>query len=270
MNFRQISILAAFCALVWSPASAGTKDDVRDLQARMLVLEQSAAAMSAATVKITELQDQIQDLTGRIEELSYQLDQANLQIDAMSAALAGESDPVAFDPAGGPLDLTTGDIAAGDPIAGVLGGKQDTDGFADSRSDSGITLPLNSDLAYDYSLDFLLAGDYESARSAFELYLEAFPNHSRTADAQFRLGEIHLALEEYALGAESFIDHIKRFPNDARAPDAYVKLGSAFAALEKGTEACTVFKTMRSKFPGADPTLLARAGQEISRLGCGV
>lgn len=261
-NFARLSIAAVAMVLLVTPAHARLKDDVAAMQARMLVLEKSAASASAATVRISELEDQLQDLTGQIEELSFQLDQANRRIESMSAILAG--DTLTSDNPGGPVDLSTGD-----PIAGVLEESASDGTFFDDAQTSTISLPLNSDAAYDYSLDFLLAGDYQSAKDAFQLYLEAFPNHSRTADAQFRLGEIHLALEEYALGADAFISHIRRFPDDARAPEAYVKLGSAFASLDKGTEACTVFKTMRTKFPGAESNLLSRAGQEMTRLGCG-
>lgn len=266
------SVIGAVVSVAFAlPALAGTKDDVRDLQARMERAEQALSAQSTATLRISELENQIQQLTGRIEELNYALDQQNNRLEAISAALAGDAlgadqfgDPAFGDgfsaPArtGGPVDLTTGD-----PIADVL-----ADQPATAVAAPRVELPLNPDAAFDYASGFLLSGDYARAKAAFQLYTEAFPNHTRTADAKFRLGEIHLALGENADAADVFLDHIKSYPNDGRASEAYLKLGTAFARLEKPTEACTVFSTMKSKYPNAPAPVMQRANLEMARIDC--
>ncbi|MBT8471783.1 MAG: tol-pal system protein YbgF [Marinicaulis sp.] len=277
MMGRKFKLIAAGGIAVFAvqaPAFAGTKDDVRDLQARMAVVEQAATAQSRSTVKIAELEAQIQALTGQIEELTFQLDQASLRLDSMSAVLAGES-PTSnagtpyLDARGGPVDLTPRD-----PIADALAQSDaskpgQAPGQALGRSTGGaVELPLDANAAFDYSMGFLLKGDYQSAKSAFQLYVDAFPNHSRTPDAQFRLGEIHLALKENAAAADAFIKHIQQFPNDPRSPEAYLKLGTAFSGLDKPSEACTVFKTMKSKFPNADSAVRERADLEMARINC--
>lgn len=257
--------------LAAAPASAGVRDDVRDLQARMTQAEQSLEGQRAATLRIGELEREIQSLTGRIEELTFQLDQANMRLDAISAALAGGGAPAAASmpdafgdvPAanGGPVDLTTGDAIANE-IA-----RADDVGVAAAPVDD-VTLPLDPTAAFDYASQYLLKGDYPRAKSAFELYLQAFPNHTRTPDAQFRLGEIHMALSENAAAADAFIAHIRNYPNDPRAAEAYLKLGTAFARLEKPGEACTVFKTMKTKFPNAGSPVVQRANLEMARIDC--
>lgn len=272
----SLAVFVASCAAFMAmPASAGTKDDVRDLQARMERAEQALAAQSAATVKISQLERQIQQLTGRIEEMQYALDQKDQRLDAISAALAGDTigasgfgdDLGGASLGGGPVDLTRGD-----PIAEELA-RGDGAQSAAPRSDTsttvtGVELPLNPDAAYDYASGFLLSGDYPRAKAAFALYAEAFPNHTRTADAKFRLGEIHLALGENADAADVFLNHIQTYPNDPRAAEAYLKLGTAFARLEKASEACTVLKTMKSKFPNAAAPVMQRADLEMARIDC--
>ncbi len=256
-----------------TPAAAGTKDDVRALQDRMARVEQAAAAQSAATVRLGELERQNQFLTGRIEELGFQLDQANQRLDAIAAALsggaAGEPGATAF--VGGPGFQQQGPVALvpGDPIAdqlsrdGVQGGAG-----AVSGDPASVELPLDPTAAFDYASGFLLKGDYQQAKAAFGLYVEAFPNHPRTADARFRLGEIHLALGENADAADVFIAHIRSYPNDPRAAEAYLKLGTAFSRLEKSDQACTVFKTMKAKFPNVSQPVSQRADLEMSRINC--
>lgn len=263
------------CAVVFTPAAAGTKDDIRALQERMARAEQSAAAQSAATVRISELERQIQVLTGRIEEMTYALEQSNRRLDSVSAALSGETygDEMAggssvggsgFGPGStsGPVDLTTGD-----PIAAELS-RSETSSAGASSAASAVELPLNPEAAFDYASGFLLSGDYQRAKSAFSLYVDAFPNHQRTPDAKFRLGEIHLALGENAAAADVFIDHIRSYPNDLRAAEAYLKLGTAFARLEKPSEACTVFKTMKAKYPNVSQPVNQRADLEMARISC--
>ena len=274
MKLTRTAVAGLAVLLFAAPALAGTKDDVRDLQARMARAEQALSAQSAATVRIGELEAQIQELTGRIEELTYQLDQQNQRLDAISAALAGGTppDPDAFynfpadratGPAGGPVPL-----GPSDPIADQLA-RSDTGGAtAPAASGASVELPLNPDAAYDYASSFLLSGDYTRAKAAFQLYGEAFPNHAQAADAKFRLGEIHLALGENADAAAVFLEHVQKYPNDPRAAEAHLKLGTAFARMEKQKEACTIFKTMKSKFPNAPSPVTQRADLEMARIDC--
>lgn len=262
-------ILALIGATVLTaPALAGTKDDIRDLQARLAAAEQALAGHAQSTVRISALERQIQEMTGQIEQLSYELDIANQRLDAVSAALSGDAsysgDSVyGAGPSDGPVPLIPGAglQGSGDPIADQI-----AQGSGDAAGD--ISLPLDPNAAFDYASGFLLSGDYQRAKSAFSLYLEAFPNHPRTPDAQFRLGEIHLALGENAAAADAFIAHIRNYPNDPRAAEAYLKLGTAFARLDKSKEACTVFKTMKTKHPNAPGAVVQRADLEMARISC--
>ncbi|WP_428407732.1 tol-pal system protein YbgF [Hyphococcus sp.] len=271
---RTAAITFAAALLFAAPASAGTKDDIRDLQSRLAAAEQALAGQSQAMLKVSQMERQIQDLTGEIERLQYELDQAHTRLDAVSAVLAGDANyqaPGDFsgDMSGGgnaPVSLVPG--AGGDPIGDQIQQSSGASQNAPAGDASDVALPLDPNAAFDYASGFLLAGDYPRAKAAFQLYVEAFPNHPRTADAQFRLGEIHLALGENAAAADAFIAHIRNYPNDQRAAEAYLKLGTAFARLDKSTEACTVFKTMKSKHPNAPAPVIQRADLEMARIDC--
>ena len=186
-NFIAL-ICFASAGLVASPAFAGTKDDVRDLQARMQEVERSVAAGSAATVRISELEREIQVLTGRIEELTYQLEQSNARMTAITAALAGGETPLATPDAlggqatpGGPIDLTTGD-----PIADQIS-RETTDGAAAAGS-SDVALPLDPDAAFDYASSFLLQGDYQRAKDCVSALHGSFPESSTHAGCAIPVG----------------------------------------------------------------------------------
>ena len=260
-------------AIVSTSASARTKDDILALQQRMALAEQSISGQSAELVSISELESQIQSLTGLIEELTYQLDISNQRLDAVTAALAGDTlgadaaaqglGAPAPGPSSGPVDLTTGD-----PIADQIRNDQPVPPTGPVAGPSDIALPLDPNAAYDYASAFLLQGDYPRAKAAFELYVDAFPRHARTPDAQFRLGEINLALGENASAADVFIGHIKNYPNDPRAAEAYLKLGTAFARMENTEQACTVFQVMKTKYPDASTAVIQRADLEMARINC--
>lgn len=249
-----------------APALAGTKEDLRDLQEKVQRLEQSASGQSDALVRISELESQIQQMTGQIEQLSYALDQANSRLDAISSVLSGDAGSGDmmhgatgmgddFAASRGPVNL-----AAGDPVAQQI--TKSTDAAA------SVQLPADPDAAFEYASGFLLSGDYQHAKAAFEAYVEKFPNHPRTSEAKFRLGEVYLTLKENAAAADVFIDHIKSYPNDPRAAEAYLKLGTAFSRLDKSKEACTVFKALKAKFPNASRPVSQRVDLEMSRIHC--
>ncbi|MEX6632416.1 tol-pal system protein YbgF [Hyphococcus lacteus] len=279
MRIRTGMIALIGAVALAGPALGGTKDDVRDLQARMMQAEQAIANQSAMMVRVSELESRNQQLTGRIEELTYKLEQANQRLDAVTAALSGGGATGALgdtamsgDGLGdGPVDLMGGASGAAlgsdDPIGDQIARETAVD-QAGSVGGGDVSLPIDPNAAFDYASGFLLAGDYQRAKAAFSLYLEAFPNHQRTPDAQFRLGEIHLALGENAAAADAFIAHIRNYPNNTRAAEAYLKLGTAFARLDKTSEACTVFKTMKSKHPNAPSAVVQRTDLEMARIDC--
>lgn len=264
-TFLLAFLLAGAAALMAPPAAAqSTRDRVEVLERAVADLQARAPAAADSAVKINQLEQQIQSLTGQIEQLSHELDRANARIEAMTAALAGETggETIAGAPPalGGPTRL-----GGDDPIADTIAR---SGAPAPSGDESEVALPIDPNAAFEYASGFLMRGDYDRAREAFEMYLEVFPNHPRTSDARFRLGEIYLATGANAEAAESFMSHIRSYPNDPRAAEAYLKLGTAFSRMQQTGEACTVFKTMRSKYPNAAPPVRQRADVEMQRIDC--
>lgn len=243
---------ASFLAFAVSPAFGGTKERVEALEAAVTQLQTTSVAAREANAKIDRLEAEVRSLTGRVEELTFELDKARARLDSVSAALAGDAPapaPLAGAPSG-PKDLIANEITRAQPAAG------------------DVALPLDPDAAFSYASDFLLAGDYAKAELAFGKFIEAFPNHPRTADAKFRLGEVYLAGGKNTEAADTFIAFIRAYPQSARGAEAYLKLGTAFSRLSKPDEACKVFKTLKTKYPSAAPAVLQRADVEMARINC--
>lgn len=254
---RRLSLAAALCLsfAAAAPAFAGTKERVDALEAAVAELRASQPAAIEANAKIDRLEAEVRSLTGRVEQLTFELDQARARLDSVSAALAGDAppQPLAGAPAG-PNDLIANEISKSVP--------------AGTASGSEIALPLDPEAAFSYASDFLLANDYANAERALETFVKTFPNHPRTADAQFRLGEVYLANGKNTAAADAFIAFIRAYPQSARGAEAYLKLGTAFARLQKPDEACKVFKTLKSKYPNAAPAVLQRTDVEMGKISC--
>jgi len=255
MRFVSFAAAAVSLVVIAAPAYAGTKERVEALEAAVARLSASQPAALEANAKIDRLETEVRSLTGRIEQLTFDLEQARARLDSVSAALAGEAPaPLASAPQG-PKDLIANEIS-----------RSSAPGAAAGAGD--VQLPLDPEAAFSYASDFLLSGNYASAERAFQLYVEAFPNHPRTADARFRLGEVYLANNKNTEAADAFIAFIRAYPSSARGAEAYLKLGTAFSRLSKADEACKVFKTLKSKYPNAAPAVLQRADVEMGRINC--
>jgi tol-pal system protein YbgF len=246
----RLSVAAAAASFAASaPATAGTKDRVEALEAAVAQLQAASPAALDSNAKIDRLEAEVRALTGRIEELTHELDQTRARLDSVTAALASGS-------GGEPIALS-GPAGSNDPIANEI-----------SRAGADVTLPLDPEAAYAYASEFLVSGDYSRAQRAFNMFIEAFPNHPRTADVRFRLGEVYLATNKNAEAADTFIAFIRAYPNSARNAEAYLKLGTAFSRLNQQSEACKVFKTLKSKYPTAAPAVLQRTDVEMARIDC--
>jgi len=278
--------LAAACALAAAPASAQTsastaqisaiadrlarlERDLRDMQAelyggsagrpaagRVAGVQDPAsgeAPSADVAVRISQIERELQQLTGQIEELNFRTQRNADAIEAIQLAMGGKA-----------TGLTGRSSSDGGPTA--LG--PSAGGPAAKPAAVDVTLPENGDQAYQYVDSLIFSADYERAASALELFIEKFPDHPKTPEAKFRLGEIYLVLRVYASAAEVFLDYVRNHGDHERIEQGYFKLGQAFARLDKKDEACQVLDTLLSRFPNTDQITRSRARNEQRELGC--
>ena len=243
------------------------------------VVAMPTAPQSNLTLRVNQLERELQLLTGRLEKVSHDLGQANKRIDTLTAALnqTGPTSTVSpgTQPLYPPMTTPSGPLSPemGSAPAEATGGPRDlVNGGAvieaPSPGSETMSLPDDPGAAYDLATDALLDGDYATAEAAFTQFLVKFPNDPKAADAQFRLGEIFLATGAYSKAASAFLKHVKTYPDNVKAAEGYLKLGISFARLEKNKEACQVFAAMKKKFPNAAADLVARRTQESTKAGC--
>lgn len=282
---------------------AALQNQVQALQQQVTALSQNTGQTNAdTTVKLSQLQQENQRLTGELEAMQFEMQQLRQRLDTVTRVLAGDNfsgletspasaasaptgafpagdsnaTPLAGQPGlgtgGAPTDLSSGPQPGSGPVNGAGDANAANSAAAAAQQTATaigpVELPADPDAAYEYASGFLLSGEYEKARQAFEQYVIDFPNSRHTPDAQFRLGEIYLATGRNADAAQTFIVHIREYPNDPRAPEAYLKLGTSFSRLDQPEQACKIFKQIRTKFPNASPIILQRTDLEMTRNEC--
>ena len=117
---------------------------------------------------------------------------------------------------------------------------------------------------YNASLDALRRGSLSTARSGFEEFLRAFPQHPLAADAQFYIGETYEQGQDLQRALEAYSRVLELYPASARAPSALYQAG--LIEIERGNpdRARTLLNQLVSAYPRSPEA--AQATEQLSRL----
>ncbi|MGH1398060.1 MAG: tol-pal system protein YbgF [Alphaproteobacteria bacterium] len=138
---------------------------------------------------------------------------------------------------------------------------QSVDGSVSGAADQAATM-------YEAAFSLLKKKQYDESQSAFEGFLNAYPDHVLVGNAKYWLGETHYVRGNFENAARLFAQGYQEFPKGSKAADNLLKLGMALAALGKKEDACIALSQISAAgFVGVDE-VLRRAGQEKSRIGC--
>ncbi len=85
--------------------------------------------------------------------------------------------------------------------------------------------------AYNQAFDILKAGKYADAITAFQQFLQTYPQSSLADNAQYWLGESYYVTRDFQNAAAAFQTVLDRWPDSRKAPDALLKLGYTQAEL---------------------------------------
>ncbi|RCS23716.1 tol-pal system protein YbgF [Phyllobacterium salinisoli] len=121
---------------------------------------------------------------------------------------------------------------------------------------------------YQLAYQYILAGDYRAAETAFREHINRFPNDPSTADARFWLGESLYGQERYPEAATVFIDTQRDFPQSKRGAENLLKLGMTLARMKDHDVACATFAQVPTRYPSASPAVLERVTDERTKNRC--
>lgn len=121
---------------------------------------------------------------------------------------------------------------------------------------------------YAVGMDLLKEKNYAAARKAFEGFMENHIEDPLAGQAQYWLGEIHLAEGDYKKASVAFLKSYRDFPKNTKQSDSLLKLAESLNKLQKNKEACAILEKLLTDFPNANQGVKSLATKNKAEWGC--
>lgn len=244
----------------------------------------SSSGYGAPDPRVDALETQVRALTAQIEQLTAQVRSMSetgvRHGDASQDQPPSDTQFAATPPAAETAHFgsTTVTAGSGDPIGGMI--DSGAAAAATPAAQMAATPPAfmpppaasgdggNPKQLYETAYGYLMQRDYGSAQSAFEDFLNRYPNDSLAGNAQYWLGEAHFVRGEYKAAAGAFLKGYQNYAGNARAADSLLKLAMSLDRLGQKDAACSSFSELTTRFPDAPDNVKMRAKSERQRIGC--
>ena len=121
---------------------------------------------------------------------------------------------------------------------------------------------------YEYAINLLKQGDYETAEKAFTEFISIGDDQNYLSNSHFWLAETYYVRENYKDAAKNYLSLYQTFPNANKAPDALLKLGISLVNMQQKEQGCMTFIQLQESYPEANPSIIDRSNLELKRNGC--
>jgi tol-pal system protein YbgF len=219
-------------------------DSVNRLSGEMSSVQKSVQEVQAntgsridtMTQQAQGLSDNLQDVQARVAKLSQQLNDVQNLLQSIDAKVSGGS--------------LTGTPAPGVPAGGGAEGTVPTP--------SGV-VPISADTLYQNGLRDLTSGKYDLARQEFSDYIHNFPSNDLAGNAEFYLGEIAYAQNDYKTAISSYDTVLANYPKSFKLAASLLKKASAEIELGMKASGIRDLREVVRRFPGSDESRRAQA-----------
>ena len=215
-------------------------DSVNKLNGEMNSLQKSVqevqantgARIDTMTQQSQGLSDNMQDVQARVGKLAQQLTDVQNLLQSIDAKVSGGS------PAGTSAMSGPGPGSSAPPAA---------------------MPPISADTLYQNGLRDLTGGKYDLARQEFSDYIKHFPSNDLASNAQFYLGEVSYAQNDFKGAIASYDNVLVNYPKSFKLAASLLK--KAMAELEMGMKASGTrdLREVVRRFPGSDESKRAQA-----------
>jgi tol-pal system protein YbgF len=195
------------------------------------------------------LQDNVQEVQARVGKLVQQMTDMQSLLQSIDAKVSNNAPPSGAAP-GTPT-------TPGAPPTGTAGGPT-------SSLPPGTPAPsgmpgISADTLYQNALRDITSGKYDLARQEFSDYIKNFPTNDLASNAQFYLGEIFYAQNDFSNAIASYDTVLTNYPRSFKLASSLYKKGTA--ELELGLKASAVrdLREVERRFPGSDEARRAQA-----------
>ena len=231
----------------------GLQKTVQDMQAS------SGARLDTMSTQIQGISDNLQETLARMGKLNQQLADAQNAIQGIDAKLAGNAPPP---PVGAPPVPGTN---AAPGAASVPGGLPPGPGTSPTAGNMPPGSAPSADLLYSNGLRDLNGKKYDLAAQEFGDYLKYYGNTDLASNAQFYLGEIFFAQQQYDQAIDAYGKVIDNFPKSFKLAPAHLKRALALIGLGEKTSGVSELRMVVKTYPGTDEERRAKA--KLQELG---
>jgi len=244
---------------VWA---APVVDDLSVNQQRNLYQQAQARPEAGGNlVLFNQLQDnqrQLQELRGQIEELRYQLEQQKSLAQERYLELEKRIEAIAASGGTGGAPDSPSQASSGD--SGTSGSAESSDGGAAASAAS-----QQARDAYQAAFQKVQARDFDAALTAFETFVNDYPDSPLRANGYYWLGELYSARSELEPAAQSFTTVIEDYPQSNKVPDALYKLGLLKARQGQPEASKQLLNRVQQEYP--DSNAASMAGDFLNQSG---
>jgi tol-pal system protein YbgF len=215
----------------------GLQKTVEDVQAT------SSARLDTMSTQVQGVSDNLQELLARMGKLNQQLTDTQNAIQSIDAKLAGSA-PAASAPA---FPAGPGNAAA--PTIPPPGA---------APNSPAANPPPSADLLYSNGLRDYNGHKFDLAAQEFQDYLKYFAETDLASNAQFYLGEIAYAQQQYAQAVTAYGKVIDNYPKSFKLAPAHLKRGLALVQLGEKTAGVRELRMVLRLYPGSPEERSAR------------
>jgi tol-pal system protein YbgF len=224
---------------------------VQDMQAN------SGARLDTMSTQIQGISDNLQETLARMGKLNQQLTDAQNAIQGIDAKLASSAPPPTASVPG-----VTG--ASGTPVA-ANSGLPPIPGTASGAGSLPPAAAPSADLLYSNGLRDLNGKKYELASQEFGDYLKFYGTTDLASNAQFYLGEIFFAQQQYDHAIDAYSKVIDNYPRSFKLAPAHLKRALALISLGEKASGVSELRMVVKSYPGTDEEKRAKA--KLQELG---
>ena len=221
---------------------------VQDMQAN------SGARLDTMSTQIQGISDNLQETLARMGKLNQQLTDAQNAIQGIDAKLASNAPPPAPAPGGAP----SGAAQSPSGLPPIPGAPPAAANYPPAAAPS-------ADLLYSNGLRDLNGKKYDLASQEFGDYLKYYANTDLASNAQFYVGEIFFAQQQYEQAITAYTRVIDNYPKSFKLAPAHLKRALALITLGEKSSGVSELRMVVKSYPGTDEERRAKA--KLQELG---
>jgi tol-pal system protein YbgF len=259
---RQLARWLAVAAMLWAcvlPAASNSVEmRLRALESRLpdadrlAALEKSLNNQNAAVLsgELEQLKAEVRSLRGQVEQLAHQIQKMQQGQGLLYEDLDKRLQKLEARAAGLPAIPPAATGAT--PDAAPAGQNATPHAAASSPAD-----PDQEQADYLAAFELLQQGKTHEAVTAFQGFLERYPQGAYAANALYWLGEAHYVNKNYPLALAEFQRLTTKYPESQKLSGAMLKIGYIHYETRNFTEARTVLEQVKARYPDTHTGTLA-------------